>query len=89
MIFMLAGAATVDIVRVVGLLRTEESVLRKELENARMIAISATNAVNVLVDIKAVDVTVDECCSGSVAVVADIRKRGSCQLGDVNGLYTN
>ena len=87
MIFMLAGAAAVDIVRMADLVRTEERVLRKELENARMIAISATSAASFLVDMKAVDVTVDECCS--VIVLSDIRQRGSCQLGDANGLYTS
>jgi hypothetical protein len=88
---MLAGAAAVDIARVVGLVRIEERVLRKELENARMTAASAMNAVNVLVDRKDVDVNVDVdvdvCCFGSV--VSDIRKRGSSQLGGASGLYTN
>ena len=80
---MLAGAAAVDIVRAVGLVRTEERVLRKELEKARAIAANATSAVNVLVNTKVVDVNVG--CSGSV--VSDIRKRGPFQPGGASDLY--
>ena len=75
-----------DIVRTVGLVKTVERVVRKVLENARVIASNATSAVNVLVDIKAVDV-VGVCCSA--VVVSDIRKRGSSQPSGASDLYTN
>lgn len=77
----------VDIVRTAGLVRTEESVLRRELENARVIAASATSAVNVFVDIKVFGVDVDVCAGCSERVVSDIRKRGSCQPSDARELY--
>jgi succinylarginine dihydrolase len=86
---MLAGTAAVDIVRVLGFARTEERVVRRVLENARVIASNATSAVNVFVDRRTVDVVdvVDVCCSA--VVVSDIRKRGSCQPGSASDLYTN
>ncbi len=69
--------------RVVDFVRTEDSVVRRVLENARMIAATATSAVNVFVDGNAVGVNV--VCS---AVVSDIRKRGSFQLsGFEQSLY--
>jgi hypothetical protein len=46
---VIVGTAAVDIVRTAGLVMAEEKVLRKVLENARMIASKATTAVKVFV----------------------------------------
>ena len=72
--------------RVLDFVRTAERVVRRVLENARVIASNATSAVNVFVDRRAVD-EVDVCCSA--VVVSDIRKRGSCQPGSASDLYTD
>jgi soluble P-type ATPase len=46
---VILGTAAVDIVRTADLATAEEKVLRKALENARMIASNATTAVKVFV----------------------------------------
>lgn len=82
--FIEAGTA-VDIERTVGFVRTEEKVLRKVLEKARMIAASPTTMVSVFVVAEYdVSVVVERCS----IVVSGITKGDSLASKVSRALYS-